>query len=44
MTNIDSSDEIAPPKPWGTIATVLWTLLTVFVSVIVLVPTHRPAR
>jgi membrane protease YdiL (CAAX protease family) len=29
----------APPKPWGIIATALWTLLTLFISVIVLIPT-----
>ena len=40
MANIDSRDETGPPKPWGTVATVLWTLLTLFVSAIVLVPTE----
>ena len=39
MANIDSRDETGPPKPWGTVATVLWTLLTLFIAAIVLVPT-----
>jgi len=32
MANIDSRDETGPPKPWGTVATVLWTLLTLFIA------------
>jgi CAAX protease family protein len=41
MANIGSRsrDETAPPKPWGVVATVLWTLLTIIISIIVLVPT-----
>ena len=40
MANIDGRDETGPPKPWGTVVTVLWTLLTLFVLAIVLVPTE----
>src|SRR5262245_3230028 len=32
MADINGHDEIAPPKPWGIIATVLWTLLALSIS------------